>query len=141
MHERINEILTLEGVVIEGDQRGRQLGFPTANVPVEDAVSNEMAIIRDGVYVTWFERTDGTRLLATTSVGHRPTFYGKDAIRLIEVHVLDFQGNLYGEHVRVHFMHRLRPQRAFDGVPTLISQLERDVAETRSWAEELKIGT
>lgn len=140
MHEHTGEIFSLEGVVVQGDQRGRLLGFPTANVPVEDAVFSEMSTIQDGVYVTLFERSDGSHLLAATSVGHRPTFYSKDAVRLIEVHVLDFQGDLYGEHVRVHFLHRLRPQRAFDGVPTLISQLERDVVETRDWARRMKIG-
>ena len=139
MHEHIEVIFSLEGVVVAGDQRGRELGFPTANVPVEDATASEMVIIRDGVYVTWFERSDGSCLLSTTSVGHRPTFYGKDAVRLIEVHVLDFQGDLYGEHVRVHFLHRLRPQRAFDGIPTLISQLERDVVDTRDWARKFRI--
>lgn len=134
MRKRIEDIFSISGVVVSGDQRGRELGFPTANVPVEDATTTTLRIMRDGVYVTWFERSDGSRLLATTSVGHRPTFYGKDAVRLIEVHVLDFNGDLYGEHVQVHFQHRLRPQRAFNEITALVAQLELDVAETREWA-------
>lgn len=134
MRKRIEDTFSISGVVVSGDQRGRELGFPTANVPVEDATTSTLRIMRDGVYVTWFERENGSRLLSTTSVGHRPTFYGKDAVRLIEVHVLDFSGDLYGEQVQVHFQHRLRPQRAFDDITTLVTQLELDVAKTRDWA-------
>ena len=131
-----NEIFSIAGVVVHGDKRGREIGFPTANIPVDEAVLNEAVILRDGVYTSWLERADGTRLAATTSVGHRPTFYGKDAVRLVEVYVLDFCGDLYGEAVTVRFVERLRPQRAFDSVETLVAQLEADVAHTRQWAEQ-----
>lgn len=135
MSDHSNEMLfSVVGLVVPGDQRGREIGFPTANIPVDDANLSDTAIMRDGVYISWLERADGTRLLATTSVGHRPTFYGKDAVRLIEAHVLDFSGDLYGETVTVHFVSRLRPQRAFDGVEPLVAQLTTDVAQTREWA-------
>lgn len=137
MHDKIDEMFTLEGIVVAGDQRGRQIGFPTANIIAKAAGDSKASIYTDGVYVTLFERLDHTRLLATTSIGHRPTFYEKDAVRLIETHVLDFDGELYGEFVRIYFLHRLRPQRTFDGVAELTLQLERDIADTRVWANNV----
>lgn len=114
------------GVVCKGDQRGRVLGFPTANVPVDEAY----AVPPDGVYAGWLIRADSTRLPAAISVGTNPTFDGVE--RRVESHVLDRTDlELYGELIRVEFTTYLRGMVKFEGVPALVVQMEADVAQTR----------
>jgi riboflavin kinase/FMN adenylyltransferase len=120
----------VDGVVVRGDRRGRELGYPTANVecPAHTAVP------ADGVYaghLVWRGPDGGTRgsAPAAVSVGTNPTFQGTR--RTVEAFVLDFSGDLYGEHVGVEFVSRLRPMTAFAGVGELVAQMDRDVAETR----------
>ena len=72
--------------------------------------------------------------VAAVSVGHRPTYYGKDGDRLLEAHLLDFTGDLYDLEVLVRLHVRLRPQRTFSGSAELVDQMQRDVADTRAWA-------
>ncbi|MFB9234377.1 bifunctional riboflavin kinase/FAD synthetase [Plantactinospora siamensis] len=122
----------LAGVVIRGDQRGRQLGFPTANL----LCHRYAAIPADGVYAAWLVRdparagSDGrTRLPAAVSIGTNPTFSGQD--RRVEAYVLDFTGDLYGEQLALDFVAHLREQRAYQGVEPLIAQIDEDVAQTR----------
>jgi riboflavin kinase / FMN adenylyltransferase len=116
----------LAGVVVRGDQRGRELGFPTANLMVH----RYAAVPADGVYAAWFVR-GGTRppLMAAVSVGTNPTFSGRE--RRVEAFVLDFDGDLYGERVRLDFVARLREQRHYNGVEPLVAQIREDVAQTR----------
>jgi len=117
----------LEGVVSRGEQRGRELGYPTANMPVDDRA----AVPPDGVYATWLVRASGERLPAATSVGTNPTFGEHD--RRVEAHVLDRDDlNLYGEPVRIELVDRLRDMVAFAGVDPLLEQMARDVVQTRS---------
>ncbi len=86
----------------------------------------------DGIYAGWLSRDGGTNWLPSAIyVGHRPTFYDEAAAVLLEVHVLDFDGDLYGEDVRVRFTHRLRDDRAFDGVDALAAQLQIDCDQAR----------
>jgi riboflavin kinase/FMN adenylyltransferase len=118
----------VRGVVTRGDQRGRGLGFPTANVAVPDMI----AMPADGVYAGWYLRPDGVRLPAAVSLGQRPTFYQDAALALLEAYVLDFDADLYGEAARVEFVAHLRGQSRFGAVSELIAQMERDVAATRS---------
>jgi cysteine desulfurase family protein (TIGR01976 family) len=125
------DVLTVRGVVEPGDQRGRTLGFPTANIALPD----EAGDVEDGVWAGWVERADGTRLTAAVSIGRRPTYYGSDGLRLIEAHVLDFDGDLYGEVLTVYLRCHLRAQRAFDSGDALIAALAEDVAATRIWSE------
>jgi riboflavin kinase/FMN adenylyltransferase len=125
------DLITVRGVVEPGDQRGRVLGFPTANL----ALPNESED-GDGVWAGWVERADGTRLAAAVSIGRRATFYGTDGHRLLEAHLLDFTGDLYGETLTVHLGRHLRGQRAFDSSEALIAALVEDVAATRNWAAE-----
>ena len=115
---------TVTGVVLEGDHRGRELGYPTANVesPAHTAVP------ADGVYAGRLVRSGG-ELVAAISVGTNPTFSGEQ--RRVEAFVLDFDGDLYGEHVGVDFVHRLRPMLAFDTVAALLSAMDDDVRRTR----------
>jgi riboflavin kinase/FMN adenylyltransferase len=121
----------IEGVVVRGDRRGRELGYPTANVESPPFT----AIPADGVYagalVTRDPRSGATRdsSPAAISVGTNPTFQGTR--RTVEAFLLDFDGDLYGEHVGVEFVQRLRPTLAFSGVEELVAAMDRDVAATR----------
>ncbi len=114
------------GVVVMGDQRGRELGYPTANLPVPE----DMAVPADGVYAGWLTATDGVRLPAAISVGSNPTFNGLD--RRVESYVLDRTDlELYGEEITVEFVDRLRGQVKFDGVDALITQMDEDIHHCR----------
>jgi riboflavin kinase / FMN adenylyltransferase len=114
----------LEGVVVRGERRGRQLGFPTANV----LHSRYAAVPAHGVYAGWLELRDERRM-AAISVGTKPTFAGRE--REVEAYLLDFDGDLYGEYVALDFVTHLREMRRYDGVDPLIRQMREDVAQVR----------
>ncbi len=114
----------LHGEVVRGDGRGRGIGFPTANLALDEA----LAIPATGVYAGHAE-VAGERLPAVTNVGVRPTFDG--TVRTVEVHVLDLDRDLYGERIGCTFEHRIRAEHRFDGVDALVAQIGRDVAEAR----------
>lgn len=116
------------GQVVKGDQRGRLLGFPTANVEVP----NQMCLPADGVYAGWYERPDGIAHPCAINLGRRPTFYEHADSSLLEAHLIDFDGDLYGEPARVRFEHFLRSERKFDGIDALIEQLKHDVEHATS---------
>jgi riboflavin kinase/FMN adenylyltransferase len=119
----------LRGPVVHGDGRGaKDLGFPTANL----AVPEEMALPGEGIYAGWYRRPGGDVFGAAISVGHRPTFYGRAERPLVEAHLLDFDGDLYGEPARVSFAERLRPERRFETIEALVTQMTADVADTRA---------
>jgi len=115
------------GEVFAGDQRGRLLGFPTANV----AVPSGMCLPADGVYAGFYERPDGEVYGCAINLGRRPTFYEHADASLLEAHLLDVDVDLYGETARVRFQHFLRSERKFDGVDALITQLGLDVSSAR----------
>lgn len=115
------------GPVVQGDQRGRLLGFPTANVEV----SNRVCLPADGVYAGWYERPNGDTHLCAINLGRRPTFYEHADTSLLEAHLLDFEGDLYGETAKVRFAEFLRSERKFDGIDALVEQLQLDIASTR----------
>ncbi len=117
----------IRGVVVEGDKRGRTIGFPTANV----AVPTERAVPGDGVYAAWYIDPDGARFPAAVNVGKRPTFYQNAERSLVEAHLLDFDGDLYGQDARVQFVDRLRSEQRFDGLEGLKAQLDLDIAGAR----------
>ncbi len=121
----------VRGVVTRGDQRGRLLGYPTANV----AVASMVALPADGVYAGWYVRADGVRRPAALSLGRRPTFYESADLSLLEAYLLDFEGDLYDEPARVEFVSHLRGQVRFESVDDLIQQMGRDVASTREVLE------
>ena len=112
----------VRGSVRTGDRRGRELGFPTANV----AVPERMALPADGIYAGWYERPDGSTHPAAISLGRRPTFYADQAVSLLEAHLLDFSGDLYGEEARVRFVARLRGEERYDTVEALVEQMAED---------------
>jgi riboflavin kinase/FMN adenylyltransferase len=115
------------GVVVSGDRRGRLLGFPTANVEVP----NRVCVPADGVYAGWYERPDGQIYRCAINLGRRPTFYEHADHSLLEAHLLDFDGDLYGETAKIRFTDFLRSERKFDGIDALIVQLQADVAHVR----------
>lgn len=115
----------LAGAVIEGDKRGRDLGFPTANIEPHPRA----CLPGNGVYAGWWV-WDGRRLPAAINVGVRPTFK-EGASPLCEVHVLDFSGDLYGQRGEVEFVARLRAEERFDSAEALIEQMTEDVRLTR----------
>jgi riboflavin kinase/FMN adenylyltransferase len=117
----------VRGTVERGDGRGRDLGFPTANV----AVPGRVCLPDDGVYAGTFTGADGVERTAAISLGRRPTFYADAGLRLLEAYVLDFDGDLYDEPARVRFRHHLRRQERFRDVEALIDQMRLDVEETR----------
>ena len=115
---------SLSGLVVLGDRRGRELGFPTANL----SIASEMLLPGDGIYATW-AIIDGVRHLSATSIGVRPTFGLTE--RLVEVYVIDFNADLYGKQLGVEFVRKLRDQEDFPGVAELVEQIHRDVADSR----------
>ncbi|MGW4331361.1 3,4-dihydroxy-2-butanone-4-phosphate synthase [Rhodococcus koreensis] len=115
------------GQVVRGDQRGRELGFRTANLELAD--SNTIA---DGVWAGHCTLPDGTVVAAAVSVGRRPTFYGRSGIRLVEAHLLDFSGDLYGVTLTVQLDHWMRGQTTFASKEELVAALSADVVRTRS---------
>lgn len=123
----LGRLYELRGTVTQGDQRGRLLGFPTANIPVPTT----MAIPADAVYAGWYIRDDGSRHPAAINLGRRPTFYEHADASVLEAHLLDFDSDLYDEVARVEFVELLRSEMRFDGVDALIAQLKVDVANTR----------
>ncbi len=149
----------LGGVVVRGDRRGHQIGFPTANL----LCHRYAAVPADGIYAAWLlrggdqrfagsarsergeprsrdqrfagsergePRSRDQRLPAAVSIGTNPTFSGRE--RRVEAYVLDFDGDLYGERVALDFVAHLREQRRYDGVEPLVAQIRDDVAQTRA---------
>ena len=117
----------VRGVVGHGDRRGRELGFPTANVLVDDAI----LLPADGIYAGTLRAADGVERPAAMSLGRRPTFYTDQGYSLLEAHVLDFDGDLYDAPVAVRFVERLRGEERFDSVEDLVAQMRRDCDQAR----------
>jgi riboflavin kinase/FMN adenylyltransferase len=111
----------VEGEVVSGDQRGRELGFPTANLVPDD----RLAIPGHGVYAAF-----ANGLPAAVNVGVRPTFESGRGV-LIETYLIDFEGDLYGTELRVAFVERLRGEKRFASVEELIAQMRLDVEDAK----------
>ena len=122
----------VDGVVVRGDRRGREIGYPTANLePMPWS-----AVPADGIYAGRLVRASGERLPAAISIGTNPTFAGEE--RRVEAFVLDAEPglDLYGEHVGLTFAARLRDTLRFDGVEPLVAQMNRDVVRTRELLDD-----
>ena len=118
----------VRGTVGQGDQRGRTIGFPTANVEVDPVT----CLPADGVYAARVVLPDGSRHDAAVNLGRRPTFHDRAEHSLLEAHLLDFAGDLYGKRLRVSFAAFLRGERKFNGVDDLRAQLQHDIAHVRA---------
>ena len=121
----------IRGPVTEGDERGRTIGFPTANV----AVTKDMALPADAVYAAWYVRPNGDRWPAAVNIGKRPTFYQNAEHSLLEAHLIGFSGDLYGEAARVQLVSKLRSEQRFDGIDALKAQLQHDIAQASAVLE------
>ena len=115
------------GRVERGDGRGHDLGFPTANV----AVPERTCLPADGVYAGTYVGADSIERAAALSIGRRPTFYEEGGLRLLEAHLIDFDGDLYGQEARVRFAERIRGQERFERVEDLVVRMTADVVATR----------
>jgi len=114
----------IRGKVATGRNRGgRLLGFPTANINLQDELSP-----KTGVYAVTVE-CQGEQLKGVANIGYSPTF--DDHIFTVEVHILDFDQDIYGEDIRVNFIHRLRAEQKFDGIDELSEQINKDVVQAR----------
>ncbi len=121
---------SLSGVVLPGAQLGRKLGFPTANL----GLNNEL-LPPNGVYVVRVN-VSGQSLNGVANLGTRPTI-GDNPKRVLEVHILDFAGDLYGQKIDVQFLEFLRPEIPFQNVDALKIQISKDVNATREWFAEM----
>lgn len=110
--------------VVSGAKRGRNLGFPTANLNTKP----EQALPKDGVYVT-IAHINEELIPSVTNIGTRPTFGGGK--RIVEVYLMDYQGQLYGQKLRIDFIDRLRDEKRFESTKELKAQIEADVEQTR----------
>lgn len=127
--ERVNVLLgrrySVHGPVVLGAERGRTIGFPTANV----AVGADLALPAFGVYAT-VAHVEGREYKSVTNIGVRPTIEDGTAVS-VECHLFDFEGDLYGRDMRVDLVHRLRGERKFDGLDALKAQIAADCAAAR----------
>lgn len=121
----LGHLTSVRGAVVHGAKRGRELGFPTANLSPE----LEGLIPADGVYAGWFV-DEGVRYPAAVSVGDNPTFEGVPQ-KQVEAYVIDETFDLYGHEVEIFFVERIRGMVAFEGIPALIEKIAGDVAEAR----------
>lgn len=135
-HGRVSEAarllgrrFSLTGPVVHGDARGHSIGFPTANLHVPD----RMAVPADGVYAV-FCHLDDRRYPAVVNIGVRPTF-GVNA-RAVEVHILGFAEDIYGDEVTVEFVERIRGERRFESLDALVAQIADDVGKARTLLSE-----
>lgn len=119
VHRFLGRYHFVSGRVVRGHQRGKQLGFPTANI-----VTRTEVLPRDGIYAT-FLQVDGREWPSVTNIGLNPTF--GDGPRTVECYIFDFSGDLYGSPVRLYFVERIREERKFPSADLLVEQMKKDV--------------
>ena len=127
VNERLGRPYQLDGIVARGEGRGRKLGYPTANLALEDA---RKLVPKRGVYATRVILPDGRQRGGMMNIGRRPTFDEMDVT--VEVHLLDFEGDLYGERLSVQFLQRLRDEQKFQSAEALAAQLSEDEGRCRT---------
>jgi riboflavin kinase/FMN adenylyltransferase len=123
----LGRAFSLRGPVIEGDRRGRTLGFPTANM----AIGVDHALPAYGIYVTRSHLRESTHE-SCTSIGIRPTF-DVEPRPTVETFIIDFDDDVYGQDMRIELLHRLRGEVKFESADELIEQMHRDIRDTREW--------
>lgn len=125
----LGEEFEFNGTVIHGEKLGRKLGFPTANM---DLKSDIKLIPKHGIYATSVVREDGTKHFGLLSIGERPTVNQSGKVS-IEVYLLDFDGDLYGENLTIKLLHHIRDEKKFDNLEELIQEMQNDEAYFRDW--------
>ncbi len=116
----------MSGRVAHGDKRGRKMGFPTANIHL-----HRCKIPLTGVFAVQLFGLEEEPVNGVANIGIRPTIGGNKA--LLEVHLFDFKRDIYGEHVQVHFLHKIRDEQRFDGLDALIAQIEIDCEQAKTF--------
>jgi len=122
----LGHLYCLQGMVAHGDQRGRSIGFPTANLDY----AREKVIPAGGIYACWAYIGD-ERYKAAINIGTNPTFTPDKQTLNVEAYLLDFDRDIYGEMMRLDFVARLRDEEKYDSVDALIKQINADVEQTR----------
>lgn len=117
----------IDGVVVHGAKRGRAIGIPTANIQTDSEL-----LVRPGIYAVTLTAEDGIARPAVASLGTNPTFVDNGGL-VLEVYVLDFDGDLYDQRVRTTFVARLRDEAKFDSVDALVAQIHQDIADARRY--------
>jgi riboflavin kinase / FMN adenylyltransferase len=125
--EILGRVHDVRGTVVQGDRRGRELGFPTANV----AIPEEICLPAAGIYAGTFTGADGVERPTALSLGRRPTFYTDQPYLLLEAYLLDFSGDLYGQAASVAFVERIRSEERFESVDALVAAMNRDIEAVR----------
>jgi riboflavin kinase/FMN adenylyltransferase len=123
----LGRAFVVPGKVVKGAGRGRALNIPTANLSVLD----ERACPGSGVYACRAQ-VEGLQWMAVANIGLRPTFEGDGRVPVVEAHLLDFDGDLYGKEMRLTFIERLRDERRFPGPEALLEQIQRDILQARA---------
>ena len=126
---------SISGRVVRGDQLGRKLGFPTANVQMKH---NRPPLT--GIFAVQFTRSSGVALRGVASLGVRPTVKAQGAAPVLEVYIIDFKEEIYGEHVRVDFLHKFRDEEKYVDLDTLRLQIARDVENARTFFKRSEPG-
>jgi riboflavin kinase/FMN adenylyltransferase len=123
----------ISGRVVHGDKLGRDIGFPTANIQLKHNRPPLMGIFAVGVC-----GLNGEPLPGVASLGRRPTVKGADAVPVLEVHLFDFNAEIYGCRVRVDFLHKLRDEEKYPDLDTLVAQIRRDVDNAKTFLAKIK---
>lgn len=129
----LNRYYSLEGNVIYGDSRGREIGFPTANLEVWEG----KLLPKPGVYATWIT-IDDQIYPSVTNVGVRPTFESTDTIPRIEAHIFNFDEDIYKKQVQLHFVENIRIEKKFNSIDELINQIQRDARRAEEILNNVK---
>ena len=127
-NEKLGRSYECTGIVVSGDKRGREIGFPTANININESIATPA----DGVYAAWYHFADGEKKPSAVNIGKRPTFSTGEEKSIIEAHILDFDGDLYGDEATLVFEKRIRPEVKFADLEALKHQLEKDLSEIRT---------
>ncbi len=119
---------SISGRVVHGDKLGRDIGFPTANIQLKH---NRPPLM--GIFAVELYGLNGAPLPGVASLGKRPTVKGADAVPVLEVHLFDFNADIYGRRVRVDFLHKLRDEEKYPDLDTLVAQIRRDVDNAKHY--------
>lgn len=131
--EFLGRPFSIKNTVVHGEKRGRQLGFPTANINIPD----DIVAPKNGIYLATAE-FDNEKYVTVVNVGKRPTFADLEK-SLIEAYLFDFDGDLYGKEVRINFLNRIRDEKKFDSINELISQIDIDCCTAKSLAKQISL--
>ncbi len=122
----LGRLYSLSGEVIHGNGRGHGLGIPTSNLKIQQ----QRVLPANGVYACW-ATFDGQLFPAVTNIGFRPTFENQSSQTFVETHLLDFQGQLYGQVIKLQFITRIRSEIHFSDINELLTQIHQDIKTTR----------